>query len=282
MPNLGIVVNKPKDLTSRDVVNKLNKIFGTKKIGHTGTLDPIASGVLVCLVGKYTKLVDIITSSEKEYIATIKLGILTDTLDITGHILKTLDVRPLKKTQIEKVLQSMIGKYEQTIPLYSAVHVNGKRLYEYARNNEFVELPKNVVEIKEIELLLYKDDIIKLRVLVSKGTYIRSIIQSICSKLNTIGVMADLIRTRQGNFRIEDSSTIFDIATNNYKALKIEDMLAVKKVVVDANLAKKIINGSKLNLDYHGYILFKQDNIDLALYYFENNLGIIKILLKEE
>ena len=202
MNNLIVVVNKEKDFTSRDVVNKLSKILNNKKIGHTGTLDPMAIGVLVCLTGKYTKLVDLITSFEKEYIVEIKLGVKTDTEDITGKIILEKEIPYLEEKHINDVLKSFLGNYNQTVPIYSAVHVNGKRLYEYARNNERVLLPVREVNIKNIELLNYENNIIKFKVLVSKGTYIRSLIQDICNKLEVIGTMNSLIRTKQGKFNI--------------------------------------------------------------------------------
>ena len=123
-----LVVNKEKFMTSRDVVNKLTSLFGIKKIGHTGTLDPLASGVLVICIGKYTKLVDLITSEYKEYIATIKLGIATDTLDITGNVIETSNIKEFEEEEIIKVLNKYLGKQMQTVPKYSAIHVNGKRL----------------------------------------------------------------------------------------------------------------------------------------------------------
>ena len=177
MNNEIIVVYKPTDYTSRDVVNKLIYMKGTRKIGHTGTLDPLATGVLVCVTNKYTKLVEIITGLEKEYIASIKLGISTDTLDITGEVIKTSKVEYYDKDYIKKILNSFVGEYSSEVPLYSAVRVKGKRLYEYARNNIEVDVPIRNVYIKEIELIDYKDDIITFRVVVSKGTYVRSLIQ---------------------------------------------------------------------------------------------------------
>ena len=141
-----LVVNKDENMTSRDVVNKLTSLFGIKKIGHTGTLDPLASGVLVVCIGKYTKLVDVLTSEYKEYIATIKLGISTDTLDITGNVIESSIVDNYSLEKIDNALNKFLGKYIQTVPLFSAVHVNGKRLYEYAHSKEEVILPK----IKEI------------------------------------------------------------------------------------------------------------------------------------
>lgn len=278
MLNKIIVVNKEKNYTSRDVVNKLSYILNTKKIGHTGTLDPIARGVLVCLTGKYTKLVNIITSKEKEYIATIKLGIKTDTLDITGNVIEENNNYNLNEEDIKDVLNSFLGIIKQTVPIYSAVHINGKRLYEYAREKKEVKLPERKVEIKEIELLNYKDDLIKFRVLVSSGTYIRSLIQDICNKLNVYGTMSDLIRTKQGLFNIEDSFTLKEIEDNHYKSLSIKDILDINIIELNDILYKKVINGNKLELNYNGYILFKRDNNDIALYYFKDSIGKLVIL----
>ncbi len=278
MQNLIIVVNKDKGYTSRDVVNKLTKILNNKKIGHTGTLDPIATGVLVCVTGKYTKLVDLITSLDKEYIAEIKLGIKTDTLDITGNVIDKKNIKEYSKNEIVDVLNSFIGTYMQSVPKYSAVSINGKRLYEYARNNEEVSLPKREVTINKIELLDYHKDTIKFKVNVSKGTYIRSLIEDICDKLNTIGTMSSLIRTKQGKFTINNSYTLKDIENNNYKSLNIEDVLDLNTIELNDFLYKKVINGNVLDLEYNGYILFKKDSKDIALYYFEKNIGTLKIL----
>ena len=278
MNDIGLIINKDKNLTSREVVNKLTKILNNKKIGHTGTLDPIATGVLVCLTGKYTKLVDLITTLDKEYIAEIKLGIKTDTEDITGNVLENVSVKEYTKEEIMDVLNNLVGEYVEEIPIYSAVHVNGKRLYEYARNNESVLLPKRKVEIKEIELLDYHNELIRFRVVVSKGTYIRSLIQTICNNLNTIGTMNNLTRTRQGKFKIEDAYTLKDIENNNYKALKIQDLIELSEVELDNTLYKKVINGNIIDDNLNGYILYKYNNEDIALYYFENGHGKLKIL----
>ena len=274
--NLILVVNKETNCTSRDVVNKLTKIFNTKKIGHTGTLDPLATGVLVCLTGKYTKLVPYITSLDKEYIAEIKLGIKTDTLDITGKILERENVSKLEEDKIKAVLNSFIGTYEQTVPAYSAISVAGKRLYEYARENKKIELPKRIVTIKEIELISYNNDIIKFQVRVSKGTYIRSLIEDICTKLNCLGCMNSLIRTKQGNFRLEDAKRITEISSQD--GLPLNKVIELEEIEMDDTLLKKVINGNKLELNYEGYVLFKKEGIDKALYYFENNIGKIIIL----
>ena len=266
-----LVVNKSKNMTSRDVINILNKKFSTKKIGHTGTLDPIATGVLVICIGRFTKLVDIITSLDKEYIAEIKLGIKTDTGDITGNIIDKKDYN-INEKQIKEVFKSFIGTLEQTPPIYSAIKVKGKKLYEYARNNENVDIPKRVVEIKSLKLLEYKEDTIKFKSEVSKGTYIRSLIESICEKLNTVGTMNNLIRTRQGKFSIEDSYTLEDIKNDNYKFIDINKILEYPVVNISDNQYNKVINGNKIILDIEDEkIILKYQNELVAIYEkFEN------------
>ena len=268
-----LVVNKPKNKTSRDVVNELNHIFSFKKIGHTGTLDPLATGVLVCLFGKYTKLVNLITSYEKEYVATIKLVIKTDTLDITGNIIDKKEVN-ITKEKIEKVFNNFPKKYYQTVPLYSAIKINGKKLYEYARNNEKVILPKREVNIYKLELLEYNNTIIKFKALVSKGTYIRSLIDDLMHNLNTYGVMQELIRTKQGNFTLNDSYTLEDIKNNNYKLLNIKEFLDYPIIELDNKYYKQIINGVIPNIfNIKDKVIFTYQNKDIAIYELkENNL----------
>lgn len=262
-----ILINKPKGITSRDVVNEVCKILKTKKVGHTGTLDPIASGVLVVCVGKATKLVDIITSANKEYVSTVKLGLLTDTLDLDGEVLKKEKVT-IRKEELINVLNSFLGKYEQEVPIYSAVKVNGKKLYEYAREGKKVNLPKRMVEIKEIELINLTDEEYKFRVLVSKGTYIRSLIYDINRKLNVIGVMSDLVRTKQGIFNIDDAYTLEDIKTGNYKMYTITDVLKNDNcVVINDKLFNSIKNGCIIDNIYGKEVVtFIYDNEVVSIY----------------
>ena len=275
-----LVVNKDKDMTSRDVVNILNKKFNTKKIGHTGTLDPIATGVLVVCIGKYTKLVDLLTSQNKEYIAEIKLGIKTDTGDITGNIVDKKD-SDVDEDKINDILKSFIGKQIQTPPIYSAIKVNGKKLYEYARNNESVEIPKREIEIYSIELISFKEDIITFKCNVSKGTYIRSLIEDICEKLGTVGTMNNLIRTKQGNFTIEDSYTIDDIKNDNYKFMNIEDVLDYNKIELIEDEYNKVLNGSKIRLDTNeDKVILKYQNEIIAIYQKDNDTYKPYVMLK--
>ena len=259
-----LIVNKSDGFTSRDVVNKLSKVFNTKKIGHTGTLDPIAKGVLVVVLGKYTKLCEDLTQTYKEYIATFKLGILTDTLDITGNIIDE-KICNVSEEKIRNVISSYKCIYDQEVPIYSSVKINGRKLYEYARNGEEVTLPKRKVDIKSIEVLEINKDIIKIKCLVSKGTYIRSLIRDIGESLNTHATMTDLIRTKQGIFDIKDSYTIEDIENGNYKLINIEDVLDL--CVINNEYIKEATNGVKLELDIKNkYILFKSNNEEVALY----------------
>lgn len=262
-----LVVNKEKNLTSRDVVNNLTKIFNTKKIGHTGTLDPIATGVLVCLFGKYTKLVDLLTSLDKEYIAEIKLGIKTDTGDITGSIIENKSFN-ITKDNIIKVFEKFPQKYEQTVPKYSAVKINGKKLYEYARNNIEIELPKREVSIFSLELIDYEKDIIKFKTHVSKGTYIRSLIEDICEKLGTIGTMNNLIRTKQGGFDIKDSFTLEDIKNGNFKFQNIHEFLKYPSIEINDELIKIIKNGGRIKNIYNiqDKVIFTYQGEDIAIY----------------
>ncbi len=261
-----LVVNKPKNYTSRDVVNALNKVFNTKAIGHIGTLDPLATGVLVCLIGKYTKLNNLLTMHNKEYIADFKLGILTDTLDATGRVLDTSN-NFIKKEKLVRALKKFKKTYMQEVPMYSAVKVNGRKLYDYARHGEEVVPPKKKVTIYDIELLDYEYDDVKIRCTVSKGTYIRALIRDICQYLKTYGVMTGLVRTKINDFKIEDAYTLDEIRNGNYKLLSLEDFLDFKVIDLDEDNLNKIKNGNIYCDRENDYILFKYLNEDIALYY---------------
>lgn len=267
-----VLINKGKNCTSRDVVNQVSKILKTKKIGHTGTLDPIATGVLVLCIGKATKLVEVITSYDKEYEAEVILGIKTDTKDITGKILKE-EKAIISKENIEECLKKMIGTYNQTVPIYSAVKINGKKLYEYARNNEEIELPKRKVTIKELKLIsdiTYEKEKTKFKIKchVSKGTYIRSLIEDIATNLNTIGTMENLKRTKQGNFQITSANTIQDIENNKFKIYSIEEILEkFYKIEMTDDLYFKIKNGSIIKNNYnHDIVAFTKNDKVIAIY----------------
>lgn len=261
-----LLINKPIDFTSRDVVNKLTKILKTKKIGHTGTLDPIATGVLVVCVGNTTKLCELLTSEYKEYVATIKLGVKTDTLDTTGNIIEEKEYN-VTEEQIKEVLNSFLGTSIQTTPIYSAVKVNGKKLYEYAREGKEVELPKREINITNIELISYKDDEIKFKTTVSKGTYIRALIDDICNKLNTVGTMSSLIRTKQGKFTLEETFTLEDVENGKYELISIEKALSdIETITIDEDTYNKVKNGA---------IIPRQFNNDYANLLYNNKIVAI-------
>ena len=261
-----LIVNKGANVTSRDVVNDLVHIFHTKKIGHTGTLDPLATGVLVCTIGKYTKLNLDLTSEYKEYVAEMKLGVLTDTLDITGEVLEEKEVTSSEE-KIRETILSFKKKYMQEVPLYSSVKINGKKLYDYARSGESVELPSREVDIKEIEVLSISDNIIKFRCLVSKGTYIRSLIRDIGVTLGCNATMTSLIRTKQGKFDIKDSYTIEDIKDNKYKILSVEEVLDLDIVTASDKLYHLINNGVAIEYNSNKeFILFRYNFEDISLY----------------
>ena len=262
-----IIVDKPSGVTSRDVVNVICKKFNTKKVGHTGTLDPIATGVLAICIGKATKLVEVFTSNDKEYIAEVKLGILTDTLDTDGKVIKE-NKKIINKEDLLNVLNSFIGAYNQEVPIYSAVKINGKKLYDYARDGINVDLPKRMVEIKNIELLDFKEDSYTFKVRVSKGTYIRSLIKDINEKLGVIGVMSNLRRTKQGKFDIKDAFSLDDIEKGNYKLFTITDVLKDDNcVIINDNLYNVIKNGGLIDNVYKDdYVTFIYKDEVIAIY----------------
>ena len=280
LENNGIlIINKDKDYTSRDVVNVISKEFGTKKAGHNGTLDPLATGVLVICLNRYTKLNKLLASNEKEYIAEVTLGIKTDTLDIEGTVLEKKETY-IKKNDLEKALQKFVGDYEQEVPIYSAIKVNGKKLYEYARSGEEVILPKKKVTIKKIELLDFEGDKFTFKCLVSKGTYIRSLIRDILDDLGVIGTMSNLTRTKQGIFDIKDAYSLEEVRKGNYKLLNIKDVLDIDKVTVSNDLKFKILNGNKIKGNYSDMVLFLDDDgRELAIYKKDNDDYKVEVML---
>ena len=269
-------VYKESNMTSRDVCNIIGKHFKTKKVGHTGTLDPLARGLLIVCTDKDTKLVDILTAKKKEYIATIKLGIKTDTLDITGNIIERSNYN-FTKEELLRVLNSFLGKSKQQVPIYSAIKIKGKKLYEYARNNIEVELPVRDIEIYNIELLEYKDDLITFKVEVSKGTYIRSLIADICSKLGTVGVMQSLLRTKQGDFKVEDANKIEDILNDNYTVISYDTVFKNYPIVNLKEMEyQKVLNGVKMDFAFKDDIIaLKYNNLYVALYKYDT--GVYKM-----
>ena len=266
-----LLVNKPKDLTSRDVVNKLEKVFDTKKIGHNGTLDPLAEGLLVITINRSTKINELLTCTDKEYIASVKVGLKTDTLDLEGNIVKRSD-KKISKDMLDNLFKEFKKEYLQTVPKYSAIKVNGKKLYEYARSNKDVELPKRKVTIKELELLDYKEDSFKFRCVVSKGTYIRSLIKDMGDFLDIPCTMSSLKRTRQGKFSLDNAIELDDVTINS-NLINISEALDIETIEINDNDYKKVVNGASINNDYNikDKVLFIKDNRVIAIYQNVNN-----------
>ncbi|MCQ2978418.1 MAG: tRNA pseudouridine(55) synthase TruB [Clostridia bacterium] len=251
-----IVVYKEKGCTSHDVVGKVRKIVGTKKVGHTGTLDPEAEGVLPVCVGRATKIANYITEKEKEYIAEIKFGVVTDTQDMTGNIIAENNDFTLDKDEVTKVINSFVGEYMQTPPIYSAVKVKGKKLYEYARNGETVKIPARKVQIFSIDILDIDEKTAKIKVRCGKGTYIRALCHDIGKKLGIGAAMQSLIRTKSGIFEQDKSVKISELE-KLVKEDKINEVLLqtdcvfkdLTRVNVKEEGLKRLINGNILTND---------------------------------
>ncbi len=243
-----LLVNKPKGPTSHDVVMKMRKIFKTKKVGHTGTLDPLATGLMVILIGKATKAADYITHDDKAYIAELKLGVISDTLDITGE-LTYLEKKEFSKSEVESALLSFIGESEQIPPMYSAKKIDGKKLYELARKGISVERKAVTINIPEIKILEIDGDKVKFYVHCSKGTYIRSLIDDFGKKLGYGAVMTSLKRVLSGNFSFENDKvyTIEEIENeeNPYSLLQCVDkaFYHYPKLTMNEHEEKFIKNG---------------------------------------
>ena len=279
-----LIINKPKDYTSNDIVNKVKKILNIK-VGHTGTLDPNATGVLPLLLGKGTKFSKYLINHDKKYIATLQLGIKTSTADIEGDVIEKREVNPriFDEKNIDNVLKTFLGKQIQTPPIYSAIKMNGKKLYEYARNNKAVEIPKRNIEIYNIHLLKLdtKMNQIKFDVECSKGTYIRSLCEDIAERLGNVGYMKELERAKVGEFRIEESVTIDDLEENkdnldwlNKKIITLENLLKdVNKFIIKSSDLDKFLNGVKLTTNNEDgiYTIYSEDNKFIGSGIVENN-----------
>lgn len=250
-----LIINKPKGFTSHDVVNVLRKALNTKKIGHTGTLDPNATGVLPILIGTATKISKYLIEHDKTYIATVRLGEKTDTGDSEGSIIeKDLNFQNISCKQIRDVLKTFIGKQKQIPPMYSAIKINGKKAYEYARKGQAVQLEPRNIEIYSINLIKLEDEEITFEVSCSKGTYIRTLCEDIAKRLGTIGYMKELTRTRVDEFKLENAVTIDQIKENslivNEKIISIESIFKDKPQINLNNRKKELfLNGVRLTFE---------------------------------
>ena len=254
-----LIINKPQGFTSQDVVSKTKKILNIKKAGHTGTLDPMATGVLPVLLGNYTKLSKYLIEHDKTYIATLKLGQKTDTGDIEGNIIQSDLVKKenLNIDNVKKVLESFLGKQKQIPPMYSAIKVNGKKLYEYAREGKSIEVLPRDIEIYNIDLLNIDNLEITFEVSCSKGTYIRVLCEDIATRRDTIGTMSVLKRTIVDKFNIENAITFEELELNlnnseffKNNLFKMEDLFKdIPKIVLNKRKKELFLNGVMLTFE---------------------------------
>ena len=253
-----IIINKKSGYTSHDIVYKIKKITG-EKVGHTGTLDPLAKGVLPILVGEGTKISKYLINHDKIYKVKLKLGEKTSTGDLEGEVIEkeNFDITLLDKEKIEKIFKESIGIQEQTPPIYSAIKVNGKKLYEYARKGQKVEIPKREINIYNLELISIDKEklIIEFKVFCSKGTYIRSLCEDIAKKIETIGYMLELERLRVGKFDISSSVTIDELEKNKDNKEFLENNIISLEKIFEKNekldipnqKLKNFLNGVKIS-----------------------------------
>lgn len=240
-----IIIDKPKGYTSHDVVNVVRKNLKTTKVGHTGTLDPNATGVLPVLIGKATKISKYLIEHDKTYIAELTLGKKSSTGDIEGEIIEEKEVPNLSEEQIKNTLASFLGKQMQTPPIYSSIKINGKKAYEYARNGQTVEIPAREIEIAEISLLSFEKDGIIFKVSCSKGTYIRVLCEDIAKKLGTVGLMQNLRRTRVDKFDIKDACLLENL--DKAKIISIEECFKdFPNINLDDKQTMAFLNGVKI------------------------------------
>lgn len=274
---------KPTGVSSGFVVNKIKRITN-EKVGHLGTLDPSASGVLSIAVGKATKFFDYFLNKDKEYVALAKFGVLTNTLDSDGEILKREDVQ-VSLEDIKKVLPSLCGKIDQIPPIFSSKNVNGERAYDLARQGKQVVLEPKKVQIYSIKAeKLTQNNLFRIKIHCSSGTYVRSIIRDIAEKIGTVATTVCIIRTCSGKFEISDSITLDELAENPEKHLiKINSILNLPEIELSLLQAKDLFSGKEIMLDRDDgeYLSFYQGE-EFSVLKIENKKATNKIFLSKE
>lgn len=265
-----VIINKPKNCTSHDIVRKAKKVFG-EKVGHTGTLDPMATGVLPLLIGKGTLCSKYLINHDKIYEVQLTLGVKTDTADSEGSIIeeKKVPQEAFQKERIEEVLETFLGKQEQMPPMYSAIKVKGKKLYEYARKGQSVEVQPRPIEIYKIKLLKMnqKEKQIEFQVACSKGTYIRSLCEDIAEKMGTVGYMSKLNRVQVGDFSIEQAISIEQLEEGKMPYITIEELFSDRQeILLEKSRLQPFLNGVKLTM--------KKTNGAYRIYCNQNFIGI--------
>lgn len=282
---------KPTGMTSHDVVSTVRKILETKKVGHAGTLDPNVAGVLVICVGKATKFSDILINGDKEYICEVILGQSTDTGDSYGNIVDTKDVYDFSREKLYEVFEKFKKNYMQTPPAYSAVKYNGKKLYEYARKNIYIEKPKRSVKVEYINLLSIEKNKILIKVKCSKGAYMRTLCEDIAKELNSVGHMGILIRTDAKGLNIKNAITLEELKSkkifNNLNSclIPVDKLFPMQTIYVDEKYYKKLIVGNEVDYntseitDDKFYIYCKDKLIGLGEVKEEHKVKIHKMLM---
>lgn len=271
-----VVINKEKGCTSHDVVYKVKKLFGVK-VGHTGTLDPNATGVLPVLIGKGTELSQFLINHDKRYVAVIQLGVKTDSGDVEGNVVeeKNVDLKKLDVENVKSVLMSLVGKQMQKPPMYSAIKVNGKKLYEYARSGKTVDVPEREIEIYDLKLLNVDTDnkLIAFEIYCSKGTYVRTVCESIAERLDTVGYMKDLQRTMVGNFCIENAITIKQLQDNYMDSTFIKNnIISIEDFF--KNNERIVLDERNLKLFLNGVMISKKCNDEIVRVYDKNDVFV--------
>lgn len=285
-----LLIDKPADWTSHDVCQKAKRLLGEKRIGHTGTLDPMATGLLVLCVGEATKVVKYLSDHDKIYEATITFGIQTDTEDITGKILKQQAVSTFPVDEFDRILKRSVGVITQTVPLYSAVKIKGKKLYEYARANQTVEtLPTREIEIKAISRLTdvqYEGGFahVKLLIHVSKGTYIRSLATTFGEQMNLPATLSQLRRTQVGQFRIEEAIPVEAIDASNYNPVSLQRALALPTLKIDSSMETFVEHGAMLEpstfASLEDTLILDENNHIIAIYTYDENKQKMRVSVK--
>ncbi len=262
-----LYVNKPSGISSFDVCFKLRKVLHTKKIGHTGTLDPNATGVMIVLFDKSTKANQFLATDRKEYETRVLLGKETDTLDIDGKVIGEYKYEVPDENTLKKALNAFKGRSVQEVPITSAVSVDGKRLYQYQKEGKEVELPKREIEVFSIELLNIYEDGFSFLSRVSSGTYIRALVRDILSSLNLHGTVLSLKRTAVDDVRIEDCDELNDILEGNYHLHDLYDLLSKRYEVFEDFDEKDVLNGKKLLIESdQPRLLMAKNHEALAIY----------------
>lgn len=266
-----LLIDKPVDWTSRDVCNKIQHILNVKKVGHIGTLDPFATGLLVVTVGNGTKAGTFLEDLDKEYIAELKLGAKTNTGDKCGEIIKNMEIPSISKIDINNVLHYFIGEIEQIPPMTSAIHVNGQKLYKLAHEGIEIERQPRKVLISSINLLNFSNDTILFSTKVSKGTYIRTLGEDIAERLSTVGYLENLRRTKVGSFNVNDAIRIDEVSET--KLIPIYDILSIvlPTFIADEKLEKTIRNGASISqnlipLNSNRIFIANKNHNELAIY----------------